>query len=157
MTCGRACTRSRMRAKHGAQTPTRSRVASCILDSHHHHNLPDAVVKVYVERLFIWAAAILPLLVSLFIKVRQTSLVPALFLSVKPWTLGVGARGSCSGRAAGVLFFHSFKRRTRFLACELVLIAFCAVEGLVAVAASPAVITALAVRAAALFLAALSS
>ena len=119
-------------------------------------NLPDALVKVHRYRLFMWAAAILPSLVSFFIKERPTRLVPTVFLPVKPWTLGVGAGGS--GRAAGVLF--KFSPGPRWInpcfASELVLTAVCAVEGLVAVAASPAVIPALAIGAAAMLLRAFS-
>ena len=119
-------------------------------------NLPDALVKVHRYRLCMCAAAILPSLVSLFIQERQTRLVPTVLLPVKPWTLRVGA--GASGRAAGVLF--KFSPGPRWInpcfASELVLIAVCAVEGLVAVAASPAVIPALAIGAAAMLLRAFS-
>ena len=147
MTCGRACISTCKSAKmaQDANEEQLLLVAYCVHTAT--TNLPDALVKVHRYRLFMRAAAILPSLVSLFIQERQTRLVPTVLLPVKPWTLRVGAGGS--GRAAGVLF--KFSPGPRWInpcfASELVLIAVCAVEGLVAVAASPAVIPALAIGA----------
>ena len=159
MTCGRTCISICMSATMAQDANEEQLCLSAPWVRPAITNLPDARVKVYRHRLFMCAAAILPSLVSLFIQVRQTSLVPTVLLPVKPWTTRVGARGSCCSRAAGVLF--KFSPGPRWInpcfASELVLIAVCAVEGLVAVAASPAVIPALAIGAAALFLAALFS